>query len=105
MSTPAYLMVLALILGSTACESAHAQAWTQTGAASNSWYAIACSADGARLVATTGGQFVNGQGYVSTNSGTNWSLTRGPSLPWTSVAASSDGISLSAAPKDRATYT
>src|SRR5260370_15565269 len=102
MSTPAYLMVLALILGSTACESAHAQVWTQTGVASNCWYAMACSADGARLVATTGGQFVNGKVYVSTNSGTNWSLTGAPSLRWTSVACSSDGIRLIAAAYDRA---
>lgn len=105
MTISRYLLLLALILGVISRESSRAQTWTQTGAPSNAWYAIACSADGARLVAATGGQFVNGQVYTSTNSGTNWSLTGAPSQRWTSVACSADGIRLVAAAYDRAIYT
>src|SRR6267154_2396721 len=76
--------------------NASAQTWTQTGAPSNYWAGVACSADGTALAAITGGQFYVGQIYTSTNAGTNWTLTSAPSLHWTSVASSADGAQLAA---------
>ena len=86
-------------------KAAQAQTWTQTGAPSNAWAAIACSADGSNLVAAAGGQVLNGQIYTSTNSGANWNLTAAPMLRWTSVAGSADGRKLIAAAYDRGIYT
>jgi photosystem II stability/assembly factor-like uncharacterized protein len=95
------LTVLAMVVS----RSGHAQTWTVTGSPSNQWYAVACSADGSRVVAATGGQFVNGQVYISNDSGTNWTLTSAPLQRWTSLASSADGTKLIGAAYDRAIYT
>src|SRR5260221_8228781 len=76
--------------------NAPAQTWTQTGAPSNYWAGVACSADGTALAAITGGQFYVGQIYTSTNAGTNWTLSSAPSLHCTSVASSAHGNHLAA---------
>jgi hypothetical protein len=80
-------------------------AWTQTTAPSNFWASIACSADGARLVAGAGGQFNLGQIYTSADAGSNWTLTAAPSLHWNSVASSADGTRLVAASYGGGIYT
>jgi photosystem II stability/assembly factor-like uncharacterized protein len=104
MNSTRHLLGLA-ILAVVALESGHAQTWMETGSPSNLWSAVACSADGSRLLAATGGQFANGPLYLSTDSGTNWTLTGAPSLRWTSVASSADGTKLIAAAYDRGIYT
>jgi hypothetical protein len=61
----------------------------QTGAPSNSWSAVASSADGSKLVAVSVGQI-----YTSTNSGMTWVSNNVPLLAWCCVAASADGTKL-----------
>ena len=100
-----HFLLRVTILATVASVSGHAQTWTETGSPSNVWSAVSCSADGSRLLAATGGQFANGQLYISTDSGTNWALTGAPSLRWTSVASSVDGTKLIAAAYDRGIYT
>src|SRR3954462_6373977 len=100
-----HLLVRVANLALIASESGRAQTWTETGSPSNLWSAVACSADGSRLLAATGGQFVNGQLYISTDSGTNWALTGPSSMRWTSVASSADGTKQIAAAYDRGIYT
>jgi len=89
----------------TVAWNTQAQIWIQTGALSNRWAGIACSADGAKLAAVSGGQFYAGQIYTSTNGGTNWSLTTAPTQHWTSIASSSDGTRLAAAAYASGIYT
>src|ERR1051325_8001893 len=71
----------------------HGQDLTQTSAPSDSWSAIAGSADGGRVVAVSGDSFGAFWGgiFVSTNSGDSWALTTAPSNTWTTVAISADG--------------
>ena len=64
--------------------------WTQSGAPRFGWSAVASSADGTRLVATTSG--FGGLIYTSANSGLTWTLGSAPSAYWSSVASSADGI-------------
>ena len=77
--------------------------WTPTGALSNSWSSVASSADGTRLVATSGSDVFpealgDGLIYTSTNSGTTWTPSSAPSVNhWVSVASSTDGTKLVAA--------
>jgi hypothetical protein len=54
--------------------------------------AVACSADGTKIVAPANG----GKIFVTTNSGTTWS-TNGTAQIWSSVAASADGTRMVAA--------
>lgn len=96
------LLVSALHLASL---PAMAQSWSPTGASSNSWAAIACSADGAKLVAATGGLSVNGQLYTSSNAGSNWTVTAAPLLHWCSVDSSADGTNLVATAYGNGLYT
>src|SRR5712691_9502842 len=105
MRVSADLRLLAFYSTFLGLNAAQAQTWTQTGAPSNAWAAIACTADGYNLVAAAGGQVSNGQIYTSTNSGTTWSLTAAPMLRWTSVASAADGRKLIAAAYDRGIYT
>jgi hypothetical protein len=49
--------------------------WTQTTAPNTNWYSVASSSDGTKLVAVTLGEFANGGIYISTDSGTTWTLT------------------------------
>src|SRR5947208_16702002 len=77
-----------------AASGATAQACAQTGARSNNWSAIAVSADGSKWAAAAGGQFYNGQIYVSADAGASWTLTTAPATNWTSVASSANGSNL-----------
>ena len=73
--------------------------WTQTTALSNAWSAVACSADGTRIVAATycSGQPDNlGSIFTSTNSGATWVSNSAPLLPWSTVASSANGTVLAA---------
>lgn len=65
--------------------------WTHTIAPAASWSGVASSADGSKLAAVTS----TGSIYVSTNSGTGWTLeTNIAAFNWSSVASSADGINL-----------
>ena len=77
--------------------------WIRTSAPSNSWSAVASSADGAKLVAVAvphwyGGEYVgDGAIYSSLDSGVTWIRTSAPSNIWFAVASSADGAKLVAA--------
>ena len=78
--------------------------WTQASAPSNNWLSVACSADGAKLVAaaapysnwdgTNSHSAGDGAIYRSLDSGATWTPTSAPSNFWTSVASSADGAKL-----------
>jgi hypothetical protein len=59
----------------------------------NDLSAVACSADGLKLVATDGD---GGHVFISSNSGASWTLTSAGNYRWTSVASSADGTKLAA---------
>lgn len=69
----------------SACCALHsfAQTWVQTGAPSNSWHSVACSADGTKIVAAAGDAI-----YFSTNSGSTWTSN---SASMAAIALSADG--------------
>lgn len=69
-----------------------AQTWTQTSAPTNSWRAVACSADGAKVVAVA----ANGPIFLSTNSGASWRPINSPTSNYLAVCASADGNTLAA---------
>src|SRR5262245_33146272 len=75
--------------------SVSSQTWTPTTAPTNSWSAVASSADGAKLVAA--GITYNGDApvYTSTNSGASWRAVT--NISWSSnwsVAVSTDGTKM-----------
>lgn len=74
------LAIAALRLG---LQPVSAQIWTQTSAPSNSWRAVACSADGTKIVAAADDGI-----YFSTNSGATWTSN---STQMYAVAVSADG--------------
>jgi hypothetical protein len=82
-----------------------AQTWQPTGAPSNYWASVACSADGGKIVVAAGGQFFQGLIYASTNSGQTWMATSAPSNNWMSVASSADGSRFLAAAYNSGLYT
>jgi hypothetical protein len=69
-----------------------------SGAPSNVWYSVACSADGTKLVAAAyaGPSQVGGTGliYTSADSGVTWTNVSPSTNYWMSVASSSDGTHL-----------
>jgi len=69
-----------------------------SGAPSNVWYSVACSADGTELVAAAyaGPSQIGGTGliYTSADSGVTWTNASPPTNYWTSVASSADGSHL-----------
>ncbi|MBI5775498.1 MAG: hypothetical protein HZA89_17395 [Verrucomicrobia bacterium] len=67
---------------------------------SRSWYSVASSADGAKLVAVV----LGGQIYTSTDSGVTWTA-RESSRNWFSVASSADGTKLVAVEGGGQIYT
>ncbi len=76
--------------------------WTQTGAPTADWYAIASSADGTRLASGVN----NGGIYTSTNSGATWTLTSAPvGMVWIAIVCSSDGTRLAAVASGGGIYT
>jgi hypothetical protein len=76
--------------------SAGAQSWVQTQANTNYyWYCVAASADGTKLAATVSQN--PGEGiYLSTNSGSTWTLSQAPAGAWGPIASSADGSLLAA---------
>ena len=64
--------------------------WERTSAPATNWSCVACSADGTRLVAASGGGLI----YSSTDSGATWMATTAPSQSWYSLASSADGATL-----------
>jgi photosystem II stability/assembly factor-like uncharacterized protein len=70
-----------------------AQSWNGSDAPNQLWQAVACSADGQKMVAA-----VNDGGiYTSTNGGTKWTITSAPLTNWFAVASSANGNRLVAA--------
>ena len=88
-----------------AVHPAFGQTWTQTSAPSNSWIALASSADGAKLVALASSSRTSGQIYTSTNSGVNWTSNGAPNVAWFSIASSADGTKLAAVTLRGSVYT
>ena len=89
------LNIVLLVTIFVTVHSTFAQTWMQTGAPTNGWSAVACSADGNKLVALA--NRLNPCGYTSTNSGLTWATNGAPGASWCSVASSADGIKLVAA--------
>lgn len=78
--------------------------WTQTSAPqSTQWWAMACSADGSKLIAAsrTNGSSI----YISTNYGSTWSSGGSPALAWSAVTCSADGKKFMAAANGDSIYT
>src|SRR5262245_46707196 len=71
-------------------ECALGQVWTETSAPTTNWAALACSADGGKLVAAVDGGGI----YVSQDFGATWTQTGAPITNWSSLASSADGTKL-----------
>jgi photosystem II stability/assembly factor-like uncharacterized protein len=68
------------------------QTWAPTSASTSiSWWSIASSADGSKLVA---GSSASRRIYTSTNSGGTWISNNVPFTEWSAVASSADGSTL-----------
>ena len=93
---PTFLL-LAVLPGSAVI----AQTWKLSSAPTNSWFSVAESADGTKIVAVAASDSrfgpLNGLIYVSTNSGATWQAADAPQAGWTSAAASPDGVNWLAA--------
>ena len=59
------------------------------------WWAVACSADGAKIVAADHGYTMGGLLYTSTDFGVTWA-PRGNLQNWSSIVSSADGTQLAA---------
>jgi hypothetical protein len=70
------------------------QDWTPTTAPTTNWHCLACSADGAHLVAAVSDASALGGIYISNNRGTTWAVTTAAIRDWFSVACSADGMRL-----------
>jgi photosystem II stability/assembly factor-like uncharacterized protein len=81
-----YVSFIVLALSS----SLNAQNWVLTSAPNTNWSAVACSADGRKLVATVNAGLI----YTSPDFGVTWFPTPAPATNWSSVASSSDGSKL-----------
>src|SRR5208282_2047677 len=78
--------VLALALAG----SMSAQTWTNIGPNEAGWEAVACSADGTKIIAARFFGWV----YLSTNSGGDWTTALLPGAEWNCTACSADGSKL-----------
>jgi len=87
------------VLANAPC--ANAQTWISNNVPTRPWSSIACSADGASLVATVYGGGI----YSSTNFGATWTTNGAPRKNWVSVASSADGSKLIAGVGSGAIYT
>ena len=67
------------------------QTWTDTGPIDTYWGAVACSADGSKVMAVPNSSFGV---YLSTNAGGNWTIPPLPLSRWNAVACSADGSKL-----------
>jgi hypothetical protein len=70
--------------------------WTQTSAPNETWWSVASSSDGTKLVAVAFGGGI----YTSADSGATWTQTSAPSHGWYAVACSADGTKLVAVAGD-----
>lgn len=70
------------------------EGWHVTGAPTKAWSAVACSADGSRILAASRVQSEIGSLWLSTNSGATWISNSLPGYDWVSVAVSADGNKL-----------
>ena len=68
--------------------------WAQTSAPTNSWSAVATSADGTKITAVAQGNVLDGQIYLSVDAGVTWQPASAPPARWDSVASSADGMKL-----------
>jgi len=75
----------------------HAQEWVLRTSNGDDWGAVASSADGIKLAATSSVFSTNQGVYVSTNSGVTWMRTSAPSTNWSCIALSADAATLVAA--------
>jgi photosystem II stability/assembly factor-like uncharacterized protein len=64
--------------------------WQASSSPTSHWNAVACSADGTRLVAATSFAGI----YTSTNAGVTWMSNNAPVTQWSAVACSADGTKL-----------
>jgi hypothetical protein len=87
------LLSLPVLFGSFVCGPA--QEWIKTSAPQVHWITVACSADGATVVAAAA---INGPIYTSPDAGLTWAPASPPATVWTSVASSADGTKLAALP-------
>jgi hypothetical protein len=74
--------------------------WFQTSAPLTNWQAIACSANGKKLVAVASSYYpcdCGGPIFVSSDSGDTWAQTSAPMANWRTIASSVDGTKLVAA--------
>lgn len=78
------------------------QSWSQT-ASSQSWRALASSANGMRLAAGIG--FGTGTIYYSGDGGRTWTASDAPAKNWAGIAASADGMRMVAVPNGGNVYT
>ncbi len=95
------VLAVGTVLGSVfaVVDPAFAQNWTKTSAPYGqwfSWFSVASSADGTRLVAAANSTLI----YTSSDSGLTWISNSAPRWPWVSVASSADGTKLVAAAND-----
>jgi hypothetical protein len=97
--------VLGTVTGEDASFLSDGLPFDQTTAPVTNWNAVASSADGARLVAVTGGLSSSGPIYTSTDSGATWTPTIAPIANWRAVASSADGTKLAAAVWGGPVYT
>ena len=89
----AFLALADLVLLLSSAKLARGQAWTLTSAPMTNWSAVACSADGTKVVAA-----VNGGGiYTSSDAGVTWRLSSAIVTYWAAVASSATGMNLVAA--------
>jgi hypothetical protein len=79
------LVITALMVVCSAALPALGQNWTLTLAPSNSWTAIAASADLSKIIAAAS----PGGIYYSLDSGTNWTESDAPTNNWSALAFSS----------------
>ena len=70
--------------------------WTLTSASLRSYWSVACSDDGSKLIALAAGDSYNsGSVFTSTDAGATWSSNNAPAPNnWFRVACSSDGTKL-----------
>lgn len=76
--------------------SAAGEEWQARGSSQGSWVAVACSADGTRLLAAT----ESGRLYVSQDAGITWA-PRESNRTWRAVTVSADGMRMAAASSGR----
>ncbi|MCW5557950.1 MAG: immunoglobulin domain-containing protein [Verrucomicrobiae bacterium] len=94
-----------LFPGPIYCSSDSGVTWIKSGAPEGYWQSVACSADGARIVAVQSWELnlflsdplrAPGRIYVSSDFGQTWTESSAPERLWKSVAMSADGSRLAA---------